>query len=153
LQKTTRLSKVRWVAQGAKTNGENEQRNPRATWNQDCGEAFFASADEIAEPQRAEVIKAALVLIPDELKAARGKVAGAKAKAIEKAGTGKPSANPIRRSADVAKNKSAGVAKSQNRPATIQTKVPAKRARKAAPKSAEPTRATDEPVETAQPNS
>ena len=42
--------------------------------------AFFAAADEIPEPQRAEVVKAALALIRDELKAAREKVAAAKAK-------------------------------------------------------------------------
>ena len=41
--------------------------------------AFFAAADEIPEPQRAEVVKAALALIRDELKAAREKVAAAKA--------------------------------------------------------------------------
>ena len=113
-------------------------RVPRGT--KLVAKAFFAAADEISEPQRAEVIKAALVLIRDELKAGRERLAVAKAKAKEKAGTGKTSANPVR--------KSAGIAKNQKKPAAIQTKVPAKRVRKAAPKSAEPTTATDEPVET-----
>ena len=74
---------------------------------------------EIPELQRAEVVDSALALIRDELTAAREKVAAAKAKAKEKAG--KASASPVR--------KPAGVAKA---PATVQVKVVAKRARKAA---------------------
>src|SRR3978361_2379585 len=62
---------------------------------------FFAAADDIPEPQRAEVVKAALALIRDELKAAREKVAVAKAKAKEKAG--KASASPAHKPASVAK--------------------------------------------------
>jgi hypothetical protein len=117
----------------------NAARVPRGT--KIVANAFFAAAGEIPEQQRTEVVKAALAVIRDELKAARKKVAIAKAKAKEKAGTGKASANPVR--------ESAGVVKSQKRPATVQAKVPAKRARKAASKSAGPTTATDEPVKTA----
>jgi hypothetical protein len=117
----------------------NAARVPRGT--KIVAKAFFAAADEIPEPQRAEVLKAALALIRDELKAAREKAAIAKAKAREKAGRGKASANPVR--------KSAGVAKSQKKAATVRAKVPPKRTRKAAPKSAEPTTATDEPVKPA----
>jgi hypothetical protein len=117
----------------------NAARVPRGT--KIVAKAFFAAADEIPEPQRAEVLKAALALIRDELKAAREKVAIAKAKAKEKAGTGKASANPVR--------KSAGVAKSQKKAATVRAKVPPKRTREAAPKSAEPTTATDGPIKTA----
>jgi hypothetical protein len=117
----------------------NAARVPRGT--KIVAKAFFAAADEIPEPQRAEVLKAALALIRDELKAAREKVAIAKAKAREKAGTGKASANSVR--------KSAGVAKSQKKAATVRAKVPPKRTREAAPKSAEPTTAMDEPVKPA----
>ena len=116
-------------------------RVPRGT--KIVAKAFFAAADEIPEPQRAEVVKAALVLIRDELKATREKVAVAKAKAKEKAGAGKASAGPVR--------KSAGVAKIQKKTMSVKTKAPAKRARKAAPRSAEPTIA-DEPVKTAAPS-
>jgi hypothetical protein len=105
--------------------------------------AFFAAADEIPEPQRAEVIKAALSLIRDELKAAREKVAVAKAKAKEKAG--KTPASPPRKSAGVTKAPS----KIQKKSAPVQAKEPAKRVSKAAaPKSAEKT-APDKSDETA----
>ena len=120
-------------------------RVPRGT--KIVAKAFFAAADEIPEPQRAEAVKAALVLIRDELKAAREKVAVAKAKAKEEAGAGKASASPVRKSAGVAK----APAKIQKKTMTVKTKVPAKRARKAAPRSAEPTIA-DEPVKTAAPS-
>ena len=128
-------------------NTSSATRVPRGT--KIVAKAFFAAADEIPEPQRADVVKAALVLIRGELKAAREKVAVAKAKAKEKAVTGKASANPVRKSVGVAKYKSADVAKNQKKPATVPAKVSAKRAREGAPKSAEPTTATDEPVETA----
>jgi hypothetical protein len=123
----------------------NAARVPRGT--KIVAKAFFAAADEIPEPQRAEVVKAALVLIRDELKAAREKAAIAKAKAKEKAG--KASASPVRKSAGSAK----GSGESRKKPAPVQAEVPAKRARKAPAKLAEPTTATEEPVETAaQPN-
>jgi hypothetical protein len=108
-------------------------RAPRGT--KILAKAFFAAADEIPEPQRAEVVKAALALIRDELKAAREKVAAAKAKAKEKAG--KASASPVRKPAGVAKT-----------PATVQVKVLAKRVRKAASESAEST-TPDEPAKAA----
>src|ERR1700712_126339 len=76
--------------------------------------AFFAAADEIPEPQRAEVVKAALALIRDELKAAREKVAVAKSKAKEKAG--KASTNPVHKPASVAK----APAKIQNKVVSVQ---------------------------------
>jgi len=103
--------------------------------------AFFAAADEIPEPQRAEVVKAALALIRDELKAAREKVAVAKAKAKEKAG--KTSASPPRKSASVTK----APAKIQKKTAPVQAKVPVKRASKTGSKAAEKT-VPDEPIET-----
>jgi hypothetical protein len=109
-------------------------RAPRGT--RSLAKAFFAAADEIPAPQRAVAVKAALALIRDELKAAREKVAAAKARA--KARASKASASPVR--------KPAGVAKA---PATVQVRVVAKRARKAASESAEPTT----PDEAAEPNS
>jgi hypothetical protein len=113
-------------------------RAPRGT--KSLAKAFFAAADEIPQPQRAEVVKAALALIRDELKAAREKLAAAKAKAKEK--TGKASASPVRKPADVAKA-----------PTTVQVKVLARRARKAASESAEST-TPDEPAKAAaEPNS
>jgi hypothetical protein len=115
-------------------------RAPRGT--KILAKAFFAAADEIPEPQRAEVVKAALALIRDELKAAREKVAAAKAKAKEKAG--KASASLVRKPAGVAK----APAKTQKKPASAQAKVPVKRARKAASESGEPT-TSDEPAKAA----
>jgi hypothetical protein len=114
-------------------------RVPRGT--KILAKAFFAAADEIPEPQRAEVVKAALALIRDELKAAREKVAIAKAKAKEKAG--KTSASPPRKSASVTK----APAKIQKKTAPVQAKVPVKRASKTGPKAAEKT-VPDEPIET-----
>jgi hypothetical protein len=66
-------------------------RAPRGT--KILAKAFFDAADEIPDSQRAEVVKAALALIRDELKAAREKVAAANAKAKKKAG--KPSAGSV----------------------------------------------------------
>ena len=113
------------------TKPSSAARAPRGT--KILAKAFFAAADEIPEPQRAEVVKAALALIRDELKAEREKVAAAKAKAKK---AGKASATPVR--------KPAGVAKA---PATIQVKGVAS-ARKAASESAEPT-TLDEPANAA----
>src|SRR3978361_2571498 len=81
--------------------------------------AFFAAADEIPEPQRAEAVKAALALIRDELKAARRKEAAAKAKAKEKAG--KASASPARKPASVAKAPS----KIHKKPSAVKAQRPA----------------------------
>jgi uncharacterized protein YPO0396 len=106
-------------------------RVPRGT--KILAKAFFAAADEIPEPQRAEVVKAALALIRDELKAAREKVTVAKAKAKEKAG--KTLASPAYKATSVAK----APAKIQKKAASVQAKGPVKRANKAAPKSAEKT--------------
>jgi hypothetical protein len=120
-------------------------RAPRGTKN--LAKAFFAAADEIPEPQRAEVVKAALALIRDELKAAREKVAVVKAKAKKK--TSKASASSGRKPASIVK----APIKRQKKSASVQSKGPAKRVRKAASKSAEPT-TPDEPAETvAQSNS
>ena len=65
----------------------------------------------------------------------------AKAKAKEKAG--KASASPVRKTGVVK-----APAKTQKKPASVQAKVPAKRARKAASGSAEPT-TPDEPAKAA----
>jgi hypothetical protein len=103
-------------------------RAPRGT--KILAKAFFAAADEIPEPQRAEVVKAALAVIRDELKTAREKAAVAKAKAKGKAG--KAAATPVRRPA--------GVIKAQQKAAPVRPKALARGARKAgAPKPAEQT--------------
>ena len=70
---------------------ENTWRKPaaqpvRPAERRFLAKAFFAAADEIPEPQRTEVVKAALAVIRDELKSVREKVAVAKAKAKGKAG-------------------------------------------------------------------
>ena len=103
-------------------------RAPRGT--KILAKAFFAAADEIPEPQRTEVVKAALAVIRDELKTAREKVAVAKAKAKGKAG--KAAATPVRRPA--------GVIKARKKAAPIRPKASARGPRKAAaPKPAEQT--------------
>jgi len=103
-------------------------RAPRGT--KILAKAFFAAADEIPEPQRTEVVKAALAAIRDELKIAREKVAVAKAKAKGKAG--KPAAAPVRRPA--------GVIKARKKAAPARPKTSARGARKAA--ASQPTEQT-----------
>jgi len=106
----------------------NATRAPRGT--KILAKAFFAAADEIPEPQRTEVVKAALAVIRDELKTAREKVTVAKAKAKGKAG--KAAATPVRRPA--------GVIKARKKAAPIRPNASARGARKAtAPKPAEQT--------------
>jgi hypothetical protein len=61
----------------AKT-GTTSIRAPRGT--KVVAEAFFTALNEIPEPQRADVVKAALALIRDRLKDARGKAKLAKGK-------------------------------------------------------------------------
>jgi hypothetical protein len=102
-------------------------RAPRGT--KILAKAFFAAADEIPEPQRAEVVKAALAAIRDELKTAREKVAVAKAKAKGKAGK---AAAPVRRPA--------GVTKARKKAAPARPKTSARGARKAA--ASQPTEQT-----------
>ena len=122
----------------AKSNGAS--RMPRGT--KILAKAFFTAADEIPEPQRAEVIKAALVAIRDELKMAREKAAVAKAKAKEKAAKGaKP---PVQKPVAVKQ----AAAKPAKKPPAVQAKTPAKRARKSPANVSEPAQA-DESVEAA----
>ena len=115
-------------------------RAPRGT--KILAKAFFAAADEIPEPQRTEVVKAALAVIRDELKSVREKVAVAKAKAKGKAGK---AATPARRPA--------GVIRAQKKAVPVRPKALAVRgARKAAaPKTAEQT-ALDQSVRTTVPS-
>jgi hypothetical protein len=122
----------------------NSIRAPRGT--KILAKAFFDAADEIPEPQRAEVVKAALALIRDELKAAREKVAAAKAKAKDKAG--RRSAGSVRKSPLVAK----APTKSPKKAASVRFKAPAKRARKVASKTTEPA-TPDEPAAATQSDS
>jgi hypothetical protein len=97
-------------------------RAPRGT--RIVAKAFFAAADEIPEQNRAEVVKAALALIRDELKTTREKVATAKAKAKGK--TAKVPASNGRKAAVTPKAPVRAVKKA----AAAKRKAPAKRARK-----------------------
>jgi hypothetical protein len=65
-------------------------RAPRGT--KILAKAFFAAADEIPEPQRTEVVKAALAVIRDELKSVREKVAPVRPKALAARGARKAAA-------------------------------------------------------------
>ncbi len=104
-------------------------RAPRGT--KILAKAFFTAADEIPEPQRAEVIKAALVVIRDELKANRERAAAAKAKAREKT---KAPASSGRKAASVDRTP----AKAMKKAGSVKAKSPAKRIRKSASPPAEP---------------
>jgi hypothetical protein len=106
-------------------------RAPRGT--KILAKAFLSAADEIPEPQRAEVVKAALALIRDELKVTREKAALTRAKAKTK--TGKAPATPSRKVAGVAMTPAKAVKKT----ASVAAKSPAKRARKQVTRIAEPT--------------
>ena len=93
--------------------------------------AFFTAADEVPEPQRADVIKAALALIREELKTRREKAAVAKAKAKEKGG--KAPATTGRKAAVVTKapSKAKAPAKAVQKAGSVSAKAPPKRDRKA----------------------
>jgi hypothetical protein len=106
-------------------------RLPRGT--KILAKAFLSVADRIPEPQRSEVVKAALALIRDELKAIREKAALARAKAKTK--TGKAPAAPSRKVVGVAMTPATAVKKT----ASVAVKSSAKRARKQVPQTAEPT--------------
>ena len=123
----------------SKETWRNRRHHPRAARDKILAKAFFDAADEISEPQRAEVIKAALALIRDELKAAREKAAAAKVKAKGKAG--KSSAGSLSKLPRVAK----ALTKSPKEAASLQGKAPAKRARKMVSKPTEPA-TPEEPV-------
>jgi hypothetical protein len=105
-------------------------RAPRGT--RIVAKAFFAAADEIPEQHRAEVVKAALALIRDELKTTREKIATAKAKAKGK--TGKVAASSGRKAAVTPKAPVRAVKKA----ASAGRKSPAKRARKEPSQPTEP---------------
>src|ERR1700692_208744 len=62
----------------AKTATPTAARAPRGT--KIVAEAFLTAVDEIPEPQRADVVKAALALIRDRLKEGRDKAKSAKEK-------------------------------------------------------------------------
>ena len=126
----------------AKSNGAS--RMPRGT--KILAKAFFTAADEIPEPQRAEVIKAALAAIRDELKVAREKAVLAKAKAKEKAAKGAkpPAQKPV--AVKKAAAKSARKSPDAQPRAAVQQKAPAKRARKT-PANVTESAAGDERVE------
>jgi len=117
-------------------------RAPRGT--KILAKAFFTAADEIPEPQRAEVIRAALAVIRDDLKTTREKAAAAKAKAKEK--TAKAPASPGRKAASTPK----APAKAMKKAGSGQAKSPAKRPRKAPSQPAEPAM-PDSSVETDSP--
>jgi hypothetical protein len=108
-------------------------RAPRGT--KILAKAFFTAAEEFPEAQRADVIKAALAAIRDELKLAREKAAVAKAKAKAKKVPGvapKKIGRPVG-----SKNKSAKaalVAAKKAAPKTMKKAAP-KSAKKAAPKA------------------
>jgi hypothetical protein len=106
-------------------------RAPRGT--KILARAFLSAADEIPDLQRAEVIKAALALIRDELKVTREKAALARAKAKTK--TGKAPAAPVRKVLGVAM----APAKAVKKTTSVAAKSPAKRARKQIIQTAEPT--------------
>jgi hypothetical protein len=105
-------------------------RAPRGT--RIVAKAFFAAVDEIPEQNRAEVVKAALALIRDELKTSREKVATAKAKAKGK--NAKVPATSGRKAAAAPKAPVRAVKKA----ASAKRKSPAKRARKEPSQQTEP---------------
>lgn len=102
----------------------NATRAPRGT--KILAKAFFAAADEIPEPQRAEVVKAALAAIRDELKTAREKAAAAKAKARMK--TDQAPATQARKTSGAVRPPAKAVKKA----GSVQAKPTPKRPRKAA---------------------
>ena len=106
-------------------------RAPRGT--KILTQAFFGAADEIAEPQRNTVVKAALAAIRDQLKANRQKAKVVKAKT--KAPASK--ASPVRRAQVAApgpKKQRAVAAKGKRARVTPGPKAPAKAGRKASAK-------------------
>jgi len=115
-------------------------RAPRGT--RILAKAFFTAADDIPEPRRAEVIKAALVVIRDELRTTRAQIALAKARRTT---GGAPRGGSARKAADNAK----GPVKSARTAGSARPKSPAKRDRKALSRPAEPAMSvdTDEPSE------
>jgi hypothetical protein len=109
-------------------------RAPRGT--KILAKAFFTAAEEFPEAQRAEVIKAALVAIRDELKVAREKAAAAKAKAKGKKVTAVAPKKKIGRPVG-SKNKSvkaAPIVAKKAAPKSVK-KAAMKSTRKAAPKT------------------
>src|SRR3954471_3969957 len=105
-------------------------RAPRGT--KVLAQAFFAAADNIPEAQRGAVVKAALALIRDDLKAAREKAAAAKTKAKGKSATATPAKTPAKKMGRPVGSKN----KVETPVAAKATKVAAKpvKAKRAAPK-------------------
>ena len=89
-------------------------RAPRGT--KIVAEAFLAAANEIPEPQRADVVKAALALIGDRLKAARDKAKLAKGKQKDKVAKEPLPSKPVAR-AKVATKMAVAPAKAMKSPA------------------------------------
>jgi hypothetical protein len=122
-------------------------RAPRGT--KILSKAFFSAADEFPAAQRPAVIKAALALISDELKAARTKAATAKksakpaAKAKAKAPAKKAAAKkaPVKKSAAKKIVRPAG---SKNKPKAVVAKAAP---RKVAKKRAAPKEKAVQPIE------
>src|ERR1700712_624458 len=108
-------------------------RAPRGT--KILAKAFFAAAEEIPEPQRDAVIKAAYAAIREELKAMREKAVLAKAKAKSKIAKAPAKQLPV-------------VAKAPAKAAKNVVKASAKPARKPAAKRAE-RKMPEMPLETA----
>jgi hypothetical protein len=75
-------------------------RAPRGT--KILTQAFFSAAEEIPEPQRGDVIKAALTSIRDTLKVTREKAQAVKAKAGKQVAKSKAAAKPAKKTASVA---------------------------------------------------
>jgi hypothetical protein len=113
-------------------------RAPRGT--RILAKAFFDAADEVPEPRRAEVIKAALAVIRDEIRTTRAQAALVKARGR----SGKTAADTGRKATGSAK----GLAKAAKTAGTVRSKPPAKRGRKT-PRPAEPAMSVeaDEPPE------
>ena len=107
-------------------------RAPRGT--KIVAEAFLAAANEIPEPQRADVVKAALALIGDRLKAARDKAKLAKGK--QKANVAKePLPSKAVARAKVATKKAVAPAQAKNPPVKAQR---VKRGKASQTKASEP---------------
>src|SRR5271165_7261831 len=103
-------------------------RAPRGT--KILAKAFFAAAEEGPEPQRADVIKAALALIREELKTQRE---GRRREGQAKEKGGKAPATTGRKAAVVTKapSKAKASAKAVKKAGSVSAKAPPKRDRKA----------------------
>jgi hypothetical protein len=132
------------------TKATTSARAPRGT--KILTQAFFSAAEEIPEPQRGEVIKAALASIRDALKATRekAKAVKAKAKAGKQAAKRKAAAKPVTKTASVAPAAPAAKnAVKKAAPASKGSKVAKKKhaaPAKATPEQAQPKATNQEPA-------